>query len=60
MIGLISARRVFEIFDKRIWSLERNGLFLVKSVTTHISPSSPLDNVLYTALWEIKLKAQEG
>uniref|UniRef100_A0A9I9E4H4 Reverse transcriptase zinc-binding domain-containing protein n=1 Tax=Cucumis melo TaxID=3656 RepID=A0A9I9E4H4_CUCME len=51
-IGKISARRISEAPDKRIWSLESNGRFLVKSLTTHLSPSSPLDNVLHMALWK--------
>ena len=29
-------------------------MFLVKSLTTYLSPSPPVDNVLHTALWKTK------
>lgn len=46
--------RVLENFDKRIWSLQSTGKFLVKRLTAHLSPSSPLNKSLYKALWKTK------
>lgn len=40
--------------DRRIWSLEANGKFLVKSLVTHLSLASPLDKLLVKAHWKSK------
>ncbi|KAA0056337.1 retrotransposon protein, putative, unclassified [Cucumis melo var. makuwa] len=45
LIGKSSARRISEDFDKRVWFLGTSGRFSVKSFTTHLSPSSPLNKV---------------
>ena len=42
------------ILKKRVWSLEPSGKFSVKSLTTHLSPSSPLNGRLYKVLWKTK------
>lgn len=52
LISLISAQRVKECQDKRVWSLEPNGAFSVKSLVTHLSLASPLDKHLLKASWK--------
>lgn len=54
LLSLISERRVTNCLDKRIWSLQANGAFSVKSLVTHLSLASPLDKQLEKALWKSK------
>ncbi|KAE8648218.1 hypothetical protein Csa_018445, partial [Cucumis sativus] len=35
--------------------LEKNGAFMVKSLSTHLSPFSPIDRLLYKMLMEVNL-----
>ena len=47
-------RSVADNLDRRLWSLEAFGNFSVKSLTRHLSISSPLYRDLYQALWKSK------
>ena len=38
-------------YGGRAWSLVSWGNFSVKSLLTHLSPSSPMDKAIYKALW---------
>lgn len=40
--------------DRRVWSPEANGNFLVKSLVTHLQPASPFEGRLQQALWKTK------
>lgn len=50
----ITNKKVVEGTDKRIWSLESSGVFLVKSLVKHLSLTSPVDHVLEKGLWYTK------
>lgn len=54
LLSQISSRRVIEPFDRRWWSLEASESFLVKSLSIQLSPSLPLDKLLFKALWKTK------
>ncbi|TYK22579.1 hypothetical protein E5676_scaffold584G00340 [Cucumis melo var. makuwa] len=49
---LLSSRRMAELEDGRIWSLDALGHYSVKSLSTHLSPSCPLEKACYKALWK--------
>lgn len=51
LLSIIALWRVSEVFDRRTWSLVGKSTFSIKSLTTHLSPSSPLNKELYKALW---------
>ena len=49
---LLSSKRVAELEDRRVWYSNSLGHFSVKSLSTHLSPSSPLEKACYKALWK--------
>ena len=52
LLLFLSSRRLTELEDGRIWSLDASGHFFVKSLFTHLSPSSPMEKACYKALWK--------
>ena len=52
LLTLISHKGLTDLDDRRVWSLESSGHFSVKSLSKHLSPSSPLEKVYFKALWK--------
>ena len=51
LLTLISHKDLTDLDDRRVWSLESSGHFSVKSLSKHLSPSSPLEKDYFKTLW---------
>ena len=54
LMGIIHKQRISSSQDRRVWPLEPNGLYTMKSLTKHLSSSTPIDKNLKKALWKSK------
>lgn len=54
LLGLLKDFGVCDRPDRRVWTLEDNGAFSVKSLVNHLSFSSLLDKQVERALWKSK------
>ncbi|TYK13424.1 myosin-binding protein 1-like [Cucumis melo var. makuwa] len=52
LLGKIADRSILKDQDRRLCSLGGSGKFRVKSLTIHLSPSSPMDKMINKALWK--------
>lgn len=52
LLGKIVDKIPYQNQDSRVWSLNGSWKFTVKSLTHHLSPSSPLYRSLYKAIWK--------
>lgn len=54
LMGILHEKRTSFFQDRRVWSLESNGLYTVKSLVKHLSTASPLDKHLEKVLRKSK------
>ena len=54
LLGILSAVTITTSKDNRIWKLEANGNFSVKSLVKHLSKSHPIGKLLKDSIWKSK------
>ena len=54
LLGSLERTRLSNIENKRIWLMETNGVFSVKSLSKHLSPATPMDLQLEKSLQKSK------
>ena len=52
LLTLLSLKGLTDLDDRRVWSLDSSSHFSVKSLSSHFSPSSPLEKDCFKALWK--------
>ena len=51
LLSLLSFEKVVNSDDARSWSIDPQGRFSVKSLSTHLKSASPMNKRLFSAIW---------